>query len=69
MKSWKTSVAGGSALLVIISTTVKQLTDGDPNTNPDWNVVIPLLFTGLIGLFSRDNDKTSEDLGLKKEGE
>lgn len=65
MKSWKTTTAAISALVVLVGTVVKQLTDGDPTTVPDYNVVIPLIFTSLIGLFSRDNDVSSEEAGIK----
>lgn len=65
MKSWKTTTAAISALVVLVGTVIKQLTDGDPTTVPDYNVVIPLIFTSLIGLFSRDNDVSSEEAGIK----
>jgi hypothetical protein len=65
MKSWKTTAASISSLLVLIGSTVKQLVDGDTSTNPDWNLVLPLFLASLVGLFSRDNDKTSEQVGIK----
>jgi hypothetical protein len=60
MKSWKTTAAGAGTILTVVGTTLNQLTDGSPATNPDWNYVLPLLFTGFIGLFARDNNVTSE---------
>lgn len=67
MKSWKTSAAGLGTILTTLGTTLNQLMDGNPATNPDWNLVLPLLFTGCIGLFARDNDKSSEQVGAKPE--
>jgi hypothetical protein len=64
-RSWKTTGAGLAGLVTLIATTVKQLLDGDPTTNPDWNVVIPLVFTSIIGLFARDKNVTSEQQGVK----
>lgn len=65
MKSWKTTAAGIGALATIIGTTLNQLFDGNPGTNPDWNIVIATVFTGLVGLFARDNGVSSEDVGIK----
>jgi hypothetical protein len=67
MKSWKTTAAGVGALVTVAGTTLNQLLDGNPATNPDWNVVLPVLFTGLIGLFARDNNVSSEQAGVKSE--
>ncbi len=63
MTSWKTSTVSVSTLVVALGGVVKQLFDGDPSTNPDWNVVVPLIIATLTGFFARDNDKTSEDVG------
>ncbi len=64
--SWKTSTASISGLVVLVAATLKQLTDGDVNTNPDWNIVVPLFITSLTGIFARDNDKSSEQVGADK---
>ena len=64
MKSWKTTTAGIGGLLSIIAATLTQLTDNNPATNPDWNLVVPLVFTSLIGIFARDNGVSSEDVGV-----
>ncbi len=66
MKSWKTSLAGVGALLTTVGTTLNQLFDGNAATNPDWNLVLPLVCTSLIGLFARDNNVTSEQAGASK---
>jgi len=63
--SWKTTAASVAALLSLLLTVAKQLLDNDPTTNPDWAVVLPLIFAALTGLFARDDDKTSEEVGAK----
>lgn len=60
MKSWKTTTAGIGVIISTLGTALNQLFDGNPATNPDWNMVLPLLFTGIIGLFARDNNVPSE---------
>lgn len=64
-KSWRTTAAGAGALITVLGATLNQMFDGDPATNPDWNMVLPLTFAGLVGLFSRDNKVSSEDAGIK----
>ena len=64
-RSWKTTAAGAGALLTTIGYIINQLTDGNAFTNPDWPVVIPAICSGLIGLFARDNNVTSEQAGAK----
>lgn len=63
--SWKTSATGWGAALVIIGTVLKQLTDGDPATNPDWNTLIPAFLVAIGLSTARDNNVSSEDAGLK----
>lgn len=65
MKSWKTTAAGLGTIMTTIGTVLNQIMDGNPATNPDWNLVLPLLFTGCIGLFARDNNVTSEQANAK----
>lgn len=66
MKSWKTTTAGVGALLTVIGTALNQMFDGDPATNPDWNLLLPIIITSLIGIFARDNNVTSEQVGAGK---
>lgn len=63
--SWKTTVFGAGGLLIIVTNVASMLLDGNPNTNPDWSVTIPSIMACLVGLFARDNNKTSEDVGAK----
>ena len=62
--SWKTNIAGILIALVGLFTLVTNCLNGDC----DWNAIITAV-TALVAAFgflaSRDNDKTSEDAGLK----
>jgi hypothetical protein len=64
-KSWQTTVAGLGTILTTAGSALNLLFDGDPNTNPDWNIVLPLLMSGVIGLVARDNGVSSEQVGAK----
>lgn len=66
MKSWKTTTAGVGGLMTAIGSILNQLMDGNPATNPDWNVMLPIIFTSLIGIFARDNGVSSEQVGAVK---
>jgi hypothetical protein len=59
-RSWKTSAAGFGVLLTTLGTTLNQLSDGNPATSPDWNIVLPLFFTGFIGLFASDHKRSKK---------
>lgn len=60
MKSWKTTLGGVVALLSLAYNVITLMTDGDPNTNPDWNVVITSASAALALIFARDNTVTDE---------
>lgn len=61
--SWQTSAAGISAIVIaIFQMIIQPLTDGNPATNPDYNVAIASILTGVGLLRARDNDKTSEEI-------
>ena len=62
--NWKTTGAALGALLTVLGPALSALTDGDAATNPDWNVVIPVVVMSLGVLFSRDQDKSSEASGV-----
>lgn len=67
--SWKTTLAGVGALLLILGQVLKVLFDGDPSTTLNLDSIIVEVIAALtaIGLINaRDNDKTSEDVGAKK---
>ena len=58
MGNWKTTIFGAGGLLVTIVTAVSLLLDGDPLTNPDWNLVAIAVTTAIGLLFAKDVDKT-----------
>ena len=64
MRSWKTSLAG---ILTIVSAGITLIAvpilDNDAATLPQWDSFLPIALAGIVGLFSRDNNKTSEDVG------
>jgi hypothetical protein len=63
-KSWKTTVVSITAMVVAIGTmVVEPLLDDDPATKPDWKTATSLVIAAAVGLWSRDDDKTSEDVG------
>lgn len=65
MNSWKTTTCGVLAIVIAVASALKAMWDGDPATVADWGVVGASVLAG-IGLFaSRDNDKSSEDVGVK----
>lgn len=63
--SWKTSLFGTGGILIIVANVASMLLDGDPNTNPDWSVTFAALMPAIAALFARDNDKSSEDVGVR----
>lgn len=65
--SWKTTVFGAGGLGTIAWNVASMLLDGNPATNPDWSVVIFSTLSSLGLLFARDNDKSSQDVGLRPE--
>ncbi len=62
-KNFWTTIAGSGVLLTLLI----QLLDNNPTNDPAISLIITevLIAFGLIA--SKDADKTSEDIGLKKE--
>lgn len=53
------------ALITVLGNTVKMLLDGDPETNPDWNMVVSTTTVAVGVLFSRPIKMTSEEADAK----
>jgi len=62
--SWKTSALGFIAIAVAILGVLSKVLSGQP---VNLEVVIPEIVAAIGLLAARDNDKTSEDVGAKKE--
>lgn len=63
--SWKTTAAGIAAIVVLLGNAAVALLDGDTATNVDWSSLFAGVSAGLIGIFARDNNKSSEEVGVK----
>jgi hypothetical protein len=64
-KSWKTTTAGIAAIIAAVALAAEQQFDSDPATVADWAGVVTAVVTGIGLLLARDNDRSSEDVGLK----
>lgn len=62
--SWKTSALGFIAIAAAILGVLSKVLSGQP---VNLEVVIPEIVAAIGLLAARDNDKTSEDVGAKKE--
>lgn len=67
MKSWKTTLCGIlGAVAAAITLVAQPLLDADPNTVPQWGAFLAAAAAALGLVLARDNDKSSEDVGLKR---
>lgn len=65
--SWKTTTAAIASVLATLLVAVSAALDSNPNTDPNWGVVIPVIM-GQIGLlFARDNKVSDQDAGARPE--
>lgn len=62
-KSWKTTAAGIAGGIGLLATQIQAVLDNDPTTVFSWEMCMLALGALGIGWFSRDNDKTSKDVG------
>lgn len=65
MKSWRTTTAGVLGVLGLILPAVAAAIDGNPQTDPNWAVVIPSAISALGLVFARDARVSSEAQGIK----
>lgn len=65
--SWKTTAAAIVGIVTTILTlVVSPLLDNDPSTLPKYQEAISIVSASLVGFFTRDDDKSSEQVGAKK---
>ncbi len=62
--NWKTTLCAIVAAVILILTEVKDLLDSDPKTVFEWDKFYVLGILVLVGLFSKDGDKTSKEIGI-----
>ena len=64
-RSWKTTTFGVLTILSALMNAAMAVLDGNAATNPDWTVVITAITAGVGLIAARDNNKSSEDVGVK----
>ena len=65
-KNTVTTILGSGLALTALITALVAWTDGDPTTNPNWQLVIVEILGALGLIASRDANKTSEQSGAIK---
>ena len=65
--SWKTSLLGILASLALLILQAIAILDGDPETQPDVEIILAALGIGGAGVVARDNDVSSQDVGIRKD--
>jgi hypothetical protein len=63
--SWKTTAVTVLGAIGIMATQLQNLLDDDPATVFSWEMFWVAGVLVLVGLFAKDGDKTSEEVGLK----
>lgn len=65
--SWKTTAIGVVTGIVMLGSAFLAQTDDNPDNDPDWLTVVPLALSAMgIGVFARDNNRSSEDVGARR---
>jgi len=64
IQSWKTTIVGFLTGMVMLVSQVINLLDEDPETVFKLEIFLAALAAMGIGLFAKDGDKTSKELGL-----
>lgn len=68
-KSWKTTTVALTAIIVAIgSMVIEPLLDNDPATKPDWKGCVSIVVASCVGFWTRDDDKSSEQVGAGNTG-
>lgn len=64
--SSKLTSGGAIGLLIAaVGGGLKAYFDGDPATEVDWNLIIIAILAAWNGFASRDNNRSSEDVGVR----
>ena len=65
-RSWETSTAAISSFAVALMTLILvPYLDGNPDTVANWGAFMPILIANIGLMRARDNNKTSEQVGVK----
>ena len=65
IKNWRTTIVGFLTGLIICATQIIAALDSDPETVFNMNILLAGLAAMGIGVFAKDGDKTSKELGLE----
>lgn len=57
-KNWKTTTAGVGMLLAVVGGFLGPYFDGNPATNPDYQVLVTMAIAGVGLLFAKDYNVT-----------
>ena len=66
MKSWRTTVLGILAGLTLLIGQAQAMLDGNPDTQPNVELVLAAIATMGIGVAARDNSVSSEKAGARR---
>jgi hypothetical protein len=64
-KSWRTTLSGIFAGITLLLGQAQTLLDDDPETNPEYTVIVAAIGMISLGINSRDQTVSSEDQGIK----
>lgn len=64
MTSWQTAASGILAFVVALATALMYQLDGNPETEPNWNLVVVALITMIGFLRARDSSVSDEESGI-----
>ena len=63
--SWRTTLSGVFAGIILLLGQGQTLLDDDPKTNPEYTVIMAAIGMISLGWNARDENVTSEQAGLK----
>lgn len=64
--SWKTTLSGVCAIVTAVAAAVLAFVDDDPATKVEIATTIAAVMAGVGLIAARDNNKSSEDIGVGK---